>query len=143
MHAGFQAIPTLSPLEGMLNSLAPADSTDHSQGENYDHQGVQKPVAVVHHRGALGFLQAFLKLQQRLAAFQAAREPEQVRLQSGDSVQDTAATVISVCHVHPTPRPPLEAVGMTASRHNLSTGSLLYHHRNLSILARLTGNRSS
>lgn len=75
-NAGFQSIPALDHLEGMLNSFAPAHAS--SLDENSMAGNPQKPAALVQHKGAVGFLQAFLKLQQGLSAFNKQQQAHQV-----------------------------------------------------------------
>ena len=73
---GFQAIPALNHLEGMLTSFAAAST---GQSENSLVGAVQKPAARVQHTGVVGFLQAFLILQQGLTALYDVKQAAQVQ----------------------------------------------------------------
>ena len=72
--AGFQPIPALANLEGLLNSLAGPSDADEN-GVPLPQQA--KAVSPVQHRGALGFLQGFLKLQQAMQHVQTAEGQSQ------------------------------------------------------------------
>lgn len=63
----------------MLTSLAPAITALSSTEENSLTGTIQKPSAVVQHKGVVGFLQAFLTLQQGLATFHNSKQAAQVR----------------------------------------------------------------
>lgn len=63
----------------MLNSLAPASTESSGNDENSLAGPMQKPTALVQHKGVVGFLQAFLKLQQALGAFNEGKQAEQVK----------------------------------------------------------------
>ncbi len=75
--AGFHPIPALESLEGLLNSLAPAQTTTVN-GQTQPTVPQLKPQALVQHRGSLGFLQGFLKLQQAMAQVLHAKDQSQV-----------------------------------------------------------------
>lgn len=101
-NAGFQSVPALEHLEGMLNSFAPAHAEASSLDENSMAGNLQKPAALVQHKGAVGFLQAFLKLQQGLSAFNNKQEAHQVQLNltcPSHSPQPVSA-VMSAAGVH-------------------------------------------
>ncbi len=80
-NAGFQPIPALENLEGLLNSLAPGEApanlaaplqpSPHQQGRADN---------CVQHRGSLGFLQGFLKLQKAMMCVTEAQDHRQVCL---------------------------------------------------------------
>ncbi|KAL3146174.1 hypothetical protein ABBQ32_002884 [Trebouxia sp. C0010 RCD-2024] len=87
---GFQAMPALANLEGLLNSLASPSGAD----ENAVPLPQQAKVpSSVQRRGALGFLQGFLKLQQAMQDVQSAQDQSQ--LQKGASaVRDMVMVLI-------------------------------------------------
>lgn len=72
--AGFQPIPALASLEGLLNSMASYSTTDENTAALQQSQKAQK---AVQHRGTLGFLQGFLKLQQAIQAVGSAQDQAQ------------------------------------------------------------------
>ena len=69
-NAGFQPIPALENLEGLLNSLAPGETPANPAA----------PLQCVQHRGSLGFLQGFLKLQKAMTCVTEAKDHRQVCL---------------------------------------------------------------
>ena len=76
--AGFQPIASLASLEGLLNSLAPASKPQLEDENAFAHAQTPKTQCVVQHRGTLGFLQAFLKLQQAMEKVSGAQDQSQV-----------------------------------------------------------------
>lgn len=73
-RAGFQAIPALANLEGLLNSLAsPSDADENAVPLPQQ----AKAPSSVQQRGTLGFLQGFLKLQQAMQHVQSAQDQSQ------------------------------------------------------------------
>ena len=72
--AGFQPIPALASLEGLLNSMASYSTTDENTAALQQSRKAQK---AVQHRGTLGFLQGFLKLQQAMQAVANAQDQAQ------------------------------------------------------------------
>ena len=78
-NAGFQPIPALANLEGLLNSLAPGETPANLAAPLQPHQQ-GKADSCVQHRGSLGFLQGFLKLQKALKCVAEAKDHRQVCL---------------------------------------------------------------
>ena len=78
-NAGFQPIPALQNLEGLLNSLAPGEAPANLAAPLQPQQQ-SKADSCVQHRGSLGFLQGFLKLQQALTCVAEAKDHRQVCL---------------------------------------------------------------
>ena len=76
-NAGFQPIPALKNLEGLLNSLAPGEAPVNLAAPLQPHQQ-GKADNGVQHRGSLGFLQGFLKLQKALTCVPEAKNHGQV-----------------------------------------------------------------
>ena len=75
--AGFQPIPALANLEGLLNSLASGSAM--ADGENGSAAlPLAKKQDLVQHKGCLGFLQGFLKLQQAMEEITSAQDQLQV-----------------------------------------------------------------
>ena len=72
--AGFQPIPALASLEGLLNSLASDSTSDENTASVRQSPEAQR---AVQHRGTLGFLQGFLKLQQAMQAVADAHDQSQ------------------------------------------------------------------
>lgn len=97
--AGFQPIPALASLEGLLNSLASDSTTDETTASPQHSPKAQK---AVQHRGTLGFLQGFLKLQQAMQAATDAQNQSQacfaVSLIQFLSVAMSASSSASPCH---------------------------------------------
>ena len=75
--AGLRPIPALASLEGLLNSLASDSATDKHPASL---QQSPKAQSAVQHRGALGFLQGFLKLQQAMQSVADAQDQSQACL---------------------------------------------------------------
>ena len=78
-NAGFQPIPALENLEGLLNSLAPAEAPANMAEPLQSHQQ-RKADSCLQHRGSLGFLQGFLKLQKAMTCMTEAKDHRQVCL---------------------------------------------------------------
>lgn len=78
-NTGFQPIPALENLEGLLNSLAPGKAPANTAAPLQPQQQ-RKADNCVQHRGSLGFLQGFLKLQKALTCVTEAKDHRQVRL---------------------------------------------------------------
>lgn len=75
---GFQPIPALANLEGLLNILAPASSVADDENVLPSSQSKAKEQDLVQHKGCLGFLQGFLKLQQAMEEVKLAQDQSQV-----------------------------------------------------------------
>ncbi|KAL3157295.1 hypothetical protein ABBQ38_001525 [Trebouxia sp. C0009 RCD-2024] len=93
---GFQAIPALANLEGLLNSLAsPSDADENAVPLPQQ----AKAPSSVQQRGTLGFLQGFLKLQQAMQHVQSAQDQSQ--LQEGASAVRDMVMVLIGCKIAP------------------------------------------
>ena len=78
-NAGFQPIPALEYLEGLLTSLAPGEAPANLAAPLQPHQQGRADNCV-QHRGSLGFLQGFLKLQKAMTCVTEAQDHRQVCL---------------------------------------------------------------
>lgn len=90
--AGFQPIPALQNLEGLLNSLAPGEAPANLAAPLQPQQQ-SKADSCVQHRGSLGFLQGFLKLQQALTCVAEAKDHRQVQ-SAAVSVRDMVMVLV-------------------------------------------------
>lgn len=88
--SGFHPIPELCNLEGLLTSMAPAEA-QQSQGKTTN--DAQQAQNLVQHRGTLGFLQGFLKLQQAMTQVVDAKDQNQVKM-AAQCVRDIVMVLV-------------------------------------------------